>query len=86
MTPNLLMTSLSERACEPLQTFIKTISGGSTGGLDVLVKIKECLKSHKRCTHPGTLSQAVKAQLICNLSSIHGILALGQHLLLAGVT
>jgi len=42
-TPNLLVTGLSERACKPLQTFIKTISGSSTSGLDI----------------PGTLSQAV---------------------------
>jgi len=61
-TPNLLMTSLSERACKPLQTFVETISGCSTGGLNI----------------PGTLSQAVKAQLICDLSSIHCI---GQILL-----
>lgn len=39
MTPNLLMTSLSEGLREPLQTLVKTISGGSTGGLDVLLKL-----------------------------------------------
>lgn len=33
---NLLVTSLSERAGKPLQTFIKTISGCSASGLDVL--------------------------------------------------
>jgi len=51
------MTSLSERLCEPLQTFVKTISRGSTGRLNV----------------PGTLSQAVEAQLICDLGGVHGI-------------
>jgi len=56
------MTSLSESLCEPLQTLIKTISGGSTGGLNV----------------PGTLSQAVKTQLVCDLGGVHGI---GQILL-----
>ena len=35
-TPNLLMTGLSERACEPLQTFVETISGRSASRLDVL--------------------------------------------------
>jgi hypothetical protein len=35
-TPNLLMTGLSERACEPLQTFVETISGCSASGLNVL--------------------------------------------------
>jgi len=57
MTPNLLMTSLAERACEPLQTFVETITGRSTSRLDV----------------PGTLSQAVEAQLICDFSGVHGI-------------
>jgi len=61
-TPNLLMTSLSKRARKPFQTFVKTISGGSTSGLDV----------------PGTLSQAMKTQLVGNLGSVHGI---GQILL-----
>jgi len=61
-TPSLLMTSLSERACKPLQTFVETISGRSAGGLNV----------------PGTLSQAVKTQFICDLSSVHCI---GQILL-----
>jgi len=42
-TLNLVVTSLAEGLGEPLQTFVKTISGGSTSGLDV----------------PGTLSQAV---------------------------
>ena len=80
MTPNLLMTSLSERACKPLQTFIKTISGGSTGGLDVLDVGSEVLlaSSGIKKAYPGTLSQAVKAQLICDLCSIHGILFVDQ--------
>jgi len=51
------MTSLSEGACKPLQTFVKTISGGSTGGLNV----------------PGTLSQAVKTQLVGDFGGVHGI-------------
>ena len=32
----LLVTSLSEGAGKPLQTFIKAISGSSAGGLDIL--------------------------------------------------
>lgn len=35
-TDNLLMTSLSEGACEPLQTLIETISGSSASRLDEL--------------------------------------------------
>jgi len=54
---DLLVASLSERACEPLQTFIKTISGGSASRLNV----------------PSTLSQAVEAQLVCDLGGVHGI-------------
>lgn len=33
---NLAVTSLSEGLRKPLQTFVETISGRSTGGLDVL--------------------------------------------------
>jgi len=51
------MTGLSEGAREPLQTLVETISRSSTSGLDV----------------PGTLSQAVETQLVCNLSSVHGV-------------
>jgi len=53
----LLVTGLPEGAGKPLQTLIKTISGGSAGGLDV----------------PGTLSQAVEAKLVCDLGSVHGV-------------
>jgi len=56
-TSDLLVTSLSERLCEPLQTLVKTISGGSASGLNV----------------PSTLSQAVQTQLICDLCGVHGI-------------
>jgi len=51
------MTGLSERACEPLQTFVETVSGCSASRLDV----------------PGTLSQAVKTQLVSDLGGVHGI-------------
>lgn len=33
----LLVASLSERVGEPLETLVETITGGSTGGLDVLL-------------------------------------------------
>jgi hypothetical protein len=42
-TPNLLMASLSEGACKPLQTFVETISGCSAGGLNVLEKVRSIL-------------------------------------------
>jgi len=51
------MTSLSERACEPFQTFVKTVSRGSASRLNV----------------PTTLSQAVEAKFVCDLGGIHGI-------------
>jgi len=53
----LLVASLSERVGEPLETLVETITGGSTGGLDV----------------PGALSQAVEAKLVCDLGGVHGI-------------
>jgi hypothetical protein len=33
---SLLVASLSEGGAEPLQTFVKTITGGGASGLDVL--------------------------------------------------
>lgn len=53
----LLVTRLSEGVGEPLETLVQTISRRSTGGLDV----------------PSALSQAVKAELVCNLGGVHGI-------------
>jgi hypothetical protein len=37
------MTSLSEGACKPLQTFVEAISGCSAGGLNVLEKVRSLL-------------------------------------------
>lgn len=53
----LVVTRLSEGVGEPLETLVETISRGSAGGLDV----------------PGALSQAVEAELVCDLGSVHGI-------------
>ena len=36
----LLVTRLSEGVGEPLKTLIETVTGGGTGGLDVLLKEK----------------------------------------------
>lgn len=58
----LLVTSLSESGGEPFETLVQTISGCGTSRLDV----------------PGALSQAVKAELVSDLGSIHGV---GQILL-----
>jgi len=58
----LRVASLLEGICEPLKTFVKTITSSSASGLDV----------------PGTLSEGVKAELVSNLSGVHGI---GQILL-----
>jgi len=51
------MSSLSERACEPLQTFVETVTGSSASGLNV----------------PSTLSQTVETQLVCDLGGVHGV-------------
>jgi len=73
---SLLVTSLAERACKPFQTLVETISRGGASGLNVLVLVRtytaEILSSWR--IYPGTLSQAVKAELVCNLGGVHGIL------------
>jgi len=53
----LRVASLLEGRCKPLKTFVETITGGGTGGLD----------------KPGTLSETVKTKLVGDLSSVHGI-------------
>jgi len=39
------------------------------------------MRYSRRGAYPGTLSQAVKTQLICDLGGVHGILQLCQHVL-----
>lgn len=51
------MTSLAERVAQPFQTLVKTVSRSGAGGLDV----------------PGALSQAVQAELVGDLGSVHGV-------------
>ena len=36
MMPHLLVASLAQAGSQPLETLIKTVTGGSAGGLDVL--------------------------------------------------
>jgi len=63
---DLTVAGLLEGIGEPFETFVETVSGSGTGGLDV----------------PSTLSQAVKTKLISDLGGIHGIwkiLLVGKH-------
>jgi hypothetical protein len=60
--PNLVVSGLAEGVAQPLETLVETVSGGSASRLDV----------------PGTLSEAVKTELVGDLSGVHGV---GQILL-----
>lgn len=42
---SLRVASLSEGVAEPFQTFIETVTGGGTGGLNVLTVISTCQPS-----------------------------------------
>ena len=39
---SLLVAGLAERVAEPLKTLVKTVTGGSASGLDVLYKLSVC--------------------------------------------
>lgn len=58
----LVVARLAERVAQPLKTLVKTVTGSSAGRLDV----------------PGALPQAVEAELVGDLSGVHGV---GQILL-----
>jgi len=62
----LLVSILAESVAEPFQTLIETVTRGGAGRLDV----------------PGAIPEAMEAQLISDLGSIHGvrkILLVGKH-------
>ncbi len=66
---------LAQRVAEPFQPFVKTISRGGAGGLDILVPGQsERVPLVERTTYPSPLPQAVQAKLIGDLGRIHGIL------------
>lgn len=73
------MSRLSEGSGKPLETLIQTITGGSASGLDVLRRLlveetQGYITARDDRSYPGTLAQAVKAELVCDLSSVHGVL------------
>ena len=75
------MASFAQRVAEPLETFVETVSGGSTGGLDVLetTSVTHLLTRNSDArAYPSALPQAVQTKLIGDLSRVHGI---GQILL-----
>jgi len=56
MLLHLLVTSLAERIAQPLETLVKTVSGCSASGLDVLERIRhwyyarmQLVLTHARC-------------------------------------
>jgi len=51
------MSGLLEGGSEPLKSFVQTITGSGSCGLDV----------------PGALAETVKAELVSNLGGVHGI-------------
>jgi len=59
---DLVVAGLAERVAEPLKTLVQTVTGRRASRLDV----------------PGTLSEAVEAELVGDLGSVHGV---GQILL-----
>lgn len=75
----LVVARLAERVAQPLKTLVKTVTGSSAGGLDVL-----CVRSVIACSgrmlfvcggaYPGALPQAVEAELVGDLSGVHGVL------------
>jgi hypothetical protein len=54
---HLRMAGLLEGVCEPLKTFVETVTGGGASGLDV----------------PGTLSERVETKLVGDFGGVHGI-------------
>jgi len=52
-----VVTRLAERVAQPFETFVKTVTRGSAGGLDV----------------PSTLSETVETKLIGDFGGVHGI-------------
>lgn len=52
-----LLAALLKVDGEPLETLVETVTGGSTGGLDV----------------PLTLAEGVKAELVGDVRSVHGV-------------
>jgi len=47
---------------------------GKPGAVQGVVRGKRKFKRGQKVTYPGTLSQAVKAKLVCDLGSVHGVL------------
>ena len=70
------VTSLLEGRCEPLKTFVQTISGGSASGLDELgvLLAMMSIELSAEIAYPGPLSERVKTKLVSDLCGIHGIL------------
>lgn len=74
----LVAASLSQRLGEPFETFVQTVSGGSAGGLDILVMLVLLFLMDRRSTYPRTAGEALKTELLGDFGRAHGVLA-GQH-------
>lgn len=74
----LVVSSFAKRVAEPLETLVKSITGGSASRLDVLIALLVsyangwCLNP----TYPCALSQAVQTKLIGNLGGVHCVLCI----------
>jgi hypothetical protein len=80
------VTGLLEGRCEPLKTFVQTVSGGCASRLDELEGVllaMMCIELSTEIAYPGPLSEGVKTKLVSDLCGVHGIL---QSVLLAFAT
>jgi hypothetical protein len=76
----LVVARLAERVAQPLETLVQTVTGSRASRLDVLLKpLAPWHPFFWRAvsTYPGTLSEAVEAKLVSDLSSVHGVLKRG---------
>jgi hypothetical protein len=72
---HLVVTRFAQRVAQPLQTFVETITRGSTCRLDILLhgQHKESPVQLAR-SYPSTLPQAVKTKFVGDFGGVHGVL------------
>lgn len=75
MRDSLVVASLAQGVAQPLETLVKTVTGGSASRLDVLDGVLAGREKHSpRMTYPGTLSEAVETKLVGDFRSVHCVL------------